>query len=294
MKKKIWLAGQVGGSGELENIKTLVSFKEYFEGICFCVNYQKEDFSDDDGTYKTLLENKKNGRIVRSNWVNINSLGMTMAIQAGPIKFGDWVLMLDSQEEPKKQFLEKLHDNIIQWEAKGYEAAAWGRPYLFKFYPDMTFQPTSVHTTIHPIRTKCVDLRDESKVVYDENGVHFADFIYNKKKFPNSMLLHGVKYCLWNVSNQMRMFYPNDSEFEIHEEQRIIFNLKLEELGFERSLDGLAHFIRSEYFKDYIEYFEWEFVFKDFYRYSLLNHSIKDIINSRKTWSLKEYLKNEN
>ena len=290
MKNKIWLAGQVGGSGEFENIKKLLSFKDYFEGVCFCVNYQKEDFSDDDGTYKLLLENKKNGRILRSNWVNINSLGMTMAIQSGPIKFGDWVFLLDSQEEPKKEFLDSLQENIVQWEAKGYEAASWGRPYLFKFYPDMTFQPTSVHTMVHPIRTNSVDLRDESKVVYDEKGVHFANFIYNKKKFPNSMLLHGVKYCLWNVSNQMNMFYSNPEEFQQHENQRIRFTLYLDKLGFERSLDGLAKFIRSEYFVNVIDYFEWEFVFKDFYRYSLLNHNLNDIINTRKTWSLKEYL----
>ena len=290
MKNKIWLAGQVGGSGEFENIKKLLSFKDYFEGVCFCVNYQKEDFSDDDGTYKLLLENKKNGRILRSNWVNINSLGMTMAIQSGPIKFGDWVFLLDSQEEPKKEFLDSLQENIVQWEAKGYEAASWGRPYLFKFYPDMTFQPTSVHTMVHPIRTNSVDLRDESKVVYDEKGVHFANFIYNKKKFPNSMLLHGVKYCLWNVSNQMNMFYSNPEEFQQHENQRIRFTLYLDKLGFERSLDGLAKFIRSEYFVNVIDYFEWEFVFKDFYRYSLLNHNLNDIINTRKTWSLKEHL----
>jgi hypothetical protein len=290
MKNKIWLAGQVGGNGEFENIKKLLSFKDYFEGVCFCVNYQKEDFSDDDGTYKLLLENKKNGRILRSNWVNINSLGMTMAIQSGPIKFGDWVFLLDSQEEPKKEFLDSLQENIVQWEAKGYEAASWGRPYLFKFYPDMTFQPTSVHTMVHPIRTNSVDLRDESKVVYDEKGVHFANFIYNKKKFPNSMLLHGVKYCLWNVSNQMNMFYSNPEEFQEHENQRIRFTLYLDKLGFERSLDGLAKFIRSEYFVNVIDYFEWEFVFKDFYRYSLLNHNLNDIINTRKTWSLKEYL----
>ena len=198
---KLFCCGQVGGSGEVNNISELVKLKDYFDGFSWTINYQKEDFSDDDGTYKILLDNKKDGKILRSNWVNINSLGMTMAIQSGAIKHGDWIIMLDSQELPKKAFLENIRDNISKWDKNGIYSVWWGRPYIFKFFMDMTFQPTSCHCMVNPIRGDYTSIQDESKVVYDDNGVHFGDFIYNKKKFINSMLLHGVKYSLFNISN---------------------------------------------------------------------------------------------
>lgn len=278
--KKIWCCGQVGGQGELANILEIVSLKDYFDGFSWCVNYQNEDFSDDDGTYKLLNENKKAGKVVRANWVNINSLGMTMAIQSGVIKHGDWIILIDSQEILKIEFLKSLRENIEKWEKEGVGSVWWGRPYIFQFSMEMTFQPQSVHCMVTPVHGKAISIQDESKVRYEDNGVHFGDFLFNKKKFNNSMLLHGVKYSLQYVSNQFNMFYQDES-FQQHETNRRRFILNLENLGFERTLDGLEKFMRSEHIKEFKEYLNYEFVFRDFYRYKILGHDINDIVKDR-------------
>jgi hypothetical protein len=283
---KLWLCGQVGGSGEINNLESLLKVKDYFDGLCWCVNYNTEDFSDDDGTFEFLTENKKEGKIIRANWVNINSLGMTMALQCGKIKEGDWVVFLDSQEELKVQFASELRANIEELEKRGVESLWWGRPYIFKFHEDMTFQPTSVHCMVSPLRGQAISIQDESKVKYDEGGVHFGDFIYNKKKLENSMLLHGVKYCLFNVTNQMSMFYQG-KELEEHESSRIWFNRFLTKNGYERTLNGLEKFLREENMNELVKsYLNFEFVFRDFYRYKILNHPIDEIIKTRFEYQL--------
>jgi hypothetical protein len=287
MSNKLWLCGQVGGSGQFDNLKDLVLLKDYFDGLCWTVNYNEEDFSDDDGTYRLLSENKKEGKILRTNWVNINSIGMTMALQCGAIKHGDWVLFIDSQELPKESFLKEVRNKILEWEANEVYSVWWGRPYLFKFFEWQTFQPTSVHTMLSPIYGKTLSIQDESKVKYDQNGVHFADFIYNKKKFENSMLLHGVKYCLFNVTNQMSMFYK-DKELEQHEIARMSFCQHIEKLGYPRTLDGLEQFFKNKenISKEMIDYLNFEFVFRDFYRYKVLGHSLEEIFKDRYNYKI--------
>jgi len=289
---KIWITGQVSGSGELENIKELVNISSPFvDGFCWCVNYAKDDFSDDDGTYSFLNSHKKEGRIVRANWVNIHSIGMTSAIQSGPIKHGDWLWILDGNEIPKLGFLEKLKENIKEWESKKVGCVAWGRPYLVRFQMSMRFEPQSAHCTVQPINGNIISIVDESKVRYDENGCHFGDFIYNKKNLDNSTILHGVKYCLYNVTNQMAMFYPEPKDFREHETRRQMFVLYLQSLGYESNLNGLEQFFRKGSFTpEEIEYIDWEFVWKDFFRFKILGQHRDEIVRNRKEWSLKRYL----
>ncbi len=291
---KIWIAGQVAGRGELKNIQELVDVSyPYVDGFCWCVNYQNDDFSDNDGTYGFLEHRKKEGRIVRANWVNINSLGMTMAIQSGRIKHGDWVLILDAQEEPKLEFLESLRKNTDEWTKAKVGAVCWGRPYYVRFNMDMVFAPQSVHCTIQPIQGNTISIVDESKVRYDDGGCHFGDFIYNKKNLDNSTILHGVKYSLFNRSNQFEMFYGHLGEkvYRDHEIRRRQFLLYLQATGYENTLDGLEKFLRKTDFTDEeISYIDYEFIWKDFYRFKILGQTRQEILANRMQWSFKRYL----
>lgn len=285
---KIWLCGQVAGKGEIENIKEICSLNSYFDGLCWTVNYQKEDFSDDDGTYLELNKHKKEGKILRSNWVNVNSLGMTMALQCGAIKFGDWVLFIDGNEIPKKEFLQNMRENFEKWDKEEVYSMWWGRPYAFRFFPEMTFQPTSCHCMVNPIIGKAVSIQDEAGVWADDGGTHFSNFIYNKKKKENSMLLHGVKYCLFNVSNQMQMFYPKNTEYTEHEAARRSFCKLLDEKGYKRDLAGLEEFFskKDNLTDEIIDYLNWEHVFNSFFRYRFMGHSIDEIMIDRYTYKL--------
>lgn len=297
---KIWLAGQVAGMGERINIEELVKLSNYFSGLCFCVNYQNEDFSDDDGTFKLLQSHKGNGKIIRSNWVNINSLGMTMAIQCGKIRDGDWVFMIDAQELPKSQFLENLPDFLQYLENQGIGSVWWGRPYIFKFNSQMTYQPTSCHCFPTPLTGKTASIQDESKVVYDEGGVHFGDFIYNKKKLDNSILLSSAKYWIChNLSNEavnqfgqlgqqiveekemfrreMRNYLQNDLNIDLYNFNELISYLK-----------------KKEFPNKFIEYMDTDPFLNIVFRYFVLNQDRGTILANRNNWSFSKYLSTGN
>jgi hypothetical protein len=295
---KIWICGQVAAQGQEKNIAELVQIFPYFDGAVWTVNYIREDcFDDEDRTYEYLYGAKKDGKILKTVWHNLHSPGMTMFLQAGVIKNGDWVLSIDAQELPLEPWLSTIRDRVKQYDKDGITAEFWGRPYFFEYNDQMTYQPNSTHCWPTPLTAgKHISIVDESKVRYTPEGVYFGDFILNKKNLDDTTLLHAVKYIFcYNITNEMQNQYGSFGSkiVENHEFGRQWFRQWWQEkLGLPTTLEALENYMFGPMDTKAIDYFEFENPFKDFYRFKILKHSREDILKNRYQWSLKDYLDN--
>ncbi|MEK6879175.1 MAG: hypothetical protein AABY22_06175 [Nanoarchaeota archaeon] len=291
MKPKIWICISAAARGQEENLTYLATkCFSYFDGAIITLNFNAVENPLVNPTYFILDKFKKNGRILINSWVGLHYISMTMFLQTNLIKNGDWVLVLDSQELVKKEWLEQLRVRTEKYEKEGVTSMFWGRPYYFKYNNQMTYvgQP---HCWPYPLTPGKIDnIQDEQNVKYDDSGVHFSNFIYNKKKFEDTMLLHSVKYYLYNISNQPQMFYKDD-ELLKHESARQAFCQLLDDKGYERTLEGLEKFFRNKdnLTDDLLLYVNSEWVFLDFYRYKILGHELKEILNTRHTFKLNSF-----
>lgn len=280
---KIWICGSVSAYGEEENIKELVKVFKYFNGAFFNVNYNNiNSIAATAQTYESLDRHKGEGKIVYTPWLQRHDWAMNAFLNMVPN--GDAFMYIDAQELPKIEFLEQMRPLIEKCQKEGVDSIWWNRPYIMlNKRPEMQFVGNP-HAWLQGLNNKYINIADESKVRYDEGGCHFGDFIYNKKKLENTRLLHGIKYSLYDLpNNQFQMFYPKNPEYTEHEAARRSFCKTLDEKEYERTLEGLELFFKEKanLTGEIINYLNFEFVFRDFYRYKILKHSIDDIIKDR-------------
>lgn len=287
---KTWIVGSVAQFGEEENIRELVKTFKYFDGAFFNVNYNDPETLLDyigNNTYRNLFNHKGEGKILYTPWLKRHDWAMNAFLNMIPN--GDTFMYIDAQELPKQQFLENLPALIEDCKGKNIKAVGWNRPYLIiEKTPEMQFVGNP-HAWLHGINGQQLNIADESKVVYDSGGVHFGDLLYNKKKLENTTLLHGVKYSLYDLpNNQFSMFYPKNPEFTQHEAARRSFCKLLDEKGYTRDLAGLEDFFskKENLTEDIINYLNWEFVFRDFYRYRILKQNLDGILKDRYTYKI--------
>lgn len=283
---KLWIAGSVAAFGEEENIAELVKTFHYFDGACFSVNYNQSWVPNSrvlpNKTFSLLEGYCKGGKILWVPWIKRHDISMNIFLKAGVIRPNDFFLYIDAQELPKKEFLENIHKIVGDCKKQNITAIHWNRPYFIQYQHDMHFVGNP-HAWLQGIKGKQVNIADESKVKYDLGGVHFGDFIYNKKKFENSMLLSGVKYSLYDPpNNQFNMFYPGE-DFSEHEQKRQEFCNLLDDLGYKRDLNGLEEFFRNKdnITDEIINYINFEWVFSNFIRYKIFRHSLDEIMKTR-------------
>jgi hypothetical protein len=298
MTPKIWICGQVAHEGQYENIKELVKTFSYFDGSVWTVNYPathtvKPDFR----TEQLLANNMKVGKTLRAVWHNLHSPGMTLFLQCGVIKQGDWVLSIDAQELPLSPWLATMRQRVEQYEKNGVTAEFWGRPYFFKFNDQMIYNG-STHCWPTPLTPgQHISIVDESKVRYEPEGVYFGDFILNKKNLDDTILLHCVKYLFcYNITNELQNQYGCFGQQVVnnHEKARQWFRQYWQEtLGLPTTLEALEGYMSGPMDAKTIDYFEFENPFKDFYRFKILRHSREDILKDRYKWSLRDYLDNQ-
>lgn len=281
---KVWICGIVPINGQEENISELIKTFKYFDGAIFVINYiNSEECNKNNPTFFLLNQYKKDGKILFTPWIKRHDYAMNVFLKCGLIKNNDYFLAIDSQELPKKEFLENLQSTIKQCIEQDIGGIWWNRPYLIRYQSNMRYE-NNPHCWPYPLNGNQINIANELKVKYELDGtVHFGDFIYNKKKKENTMLLSGIKYSLYDPpNNQFSMFYQGQ-QLEEHEQKRQQFCDLLDNLGYSRDLEGLEQFFRkkenlTQQIKDYLND---EFVFRDFYRYKILGHKLEDIMKDR-------------
>lgn len=292
---KIWLCGQTSAIGQLENIKSIIDTAEYFDGLCWTINYQDNSFKDD-GVFDLLNKNKKDGEIIKMQWIGSHAIGMNAFLKCQKIKINDWIFNIDAQETPKKEWLKNMRSMIDQCEEQGIGAIYWNRPYIFKRTYGMEFVGEP-HAWPQPMQGYYINIADESKVVREDNAIHFGDFLYNKKHFDNTMIRHSAKYWFYEISNETYNQYSTQGENILiqKEKSRREFKRYIWDKYNIKTYDDFINFINKngikQIDKSIIDYIEQEKVLKCAIRLDILKHDRYNILKERENWSLINFIK---
>ena len=290
----------VSSHGQINNIKEIVKTFDYFDGAVWLVNYNNDNYNDDDGVYELLSKHKKQGRILKAPWVNLHDLSMDLWLKCGVIKQNDFFLNIDAQELPKKEFLDKLDYYCDLMDKNGIGALGWNRPYFIRYDEQQLLQGGHTHCWVGPIKGTFLNIVDESKVVYQgEEGVHFGDFLFNKKKFDDTMLLHAARYQIcYEVGNETANQFGKfgNEAVQHHEKLRQQLRRYLQDelnLNISNFNDLIAFFKqdKSKYPAQFIEWTENDDALKTVFRYYVLGQTRQEILKQRQNWSFREYLR---
>lgn len=299
---RIFICGQTSICGTLENMKGLVNLFKYFDGAVFAVNYKPEDISD--GVEDLIKEEIKNtgviGEVIRTRWVNLHHIAPSLIMQSGHFQQGDWILFIDSPELLKEDFAKNIKQTVKHWDSEGITISGWNRVYFFKWNEDVVFQGTPHQYPVNLQYGKYLNFADESKVVYAPEGVHFGDFILNRRLLNNSTIIHPFKYTFeYVISNQLQMIYPDQKELEQHEADRKAFRRYFQnQFHLYPNVNNMRFVLtnaKPSSFEDlFINYFDYEPIFRDYYRLKILNTPLNEILKNRNQWSFRKYVKTGN
>src|SRR6056300_963637 len=96
---KLWLTGMTS-AGNGDHLKELIEpIKEYFDGLIWVYHDDQKEFQADqhlDSGLRYLYDNKRDGEIIRSRWCNRFDFSRNIGLYQGPIKYGDWFLVIDT------------------------------------------------------------------------------------------------------------------------------------------------------------------------------------------------------
>lgn len=294
MSDKLYICGIT--SNEYDKINDLINkTKEYVDGYVWCVDSNPNS----DSTYQLLEENKGEGKIVRHQWTNSHDFQMNEFLYSGGLQDGDWFYICDSSELPQKHWLEKVRENIREYEETGVTAVVCsGRPYLLK-YTEQIFFIFTPHWTVHGLDGKMIYLPEEKK----------DHFIINKRNLtPDKHYQeHDTKYYLiYGRSNQIEMFYGKfgPSIVNKHEKSRKEFRQYLKKtLNEPLTLQSFEKWLRKDVaqFTEYeINMIELEFCLSEYYQRVILGmnfmgnrymSNIPDGMHPRFQWSFRNYIK---
>lgn len=301
---KVWLCGQFG-TNSYEYIVDYITRLQYFDGGVFSVNFNSREDKIYDKVFP-LIEYKLDqyrslGEVFYTRWSNDHAIAPNIILHSGHFEEGDWICFMDAPELLKEDFARDIKNKIKEWDSKGIVAVGWNRIYIFKWHDQLTCGG-SPHQGFQGIRFgSYLELADESTVEYTDEGCHFGSFMLNRRKQENSHILHAVRYTfVYPISNQLQLFYQGD-EFVQHETQRREFRRVFEELIGKTTMENLKKLMEdindnnsllnkiAPFPIEIIEYFDYEPIYRDYFRLEILKTPLQEILDTRKSWSFKDY-----
>lgn len=115
MKANLWITG-ITSKGNEKHLRELIEpIKHLFDGICWVFHEEEGSLTETDGGYQYLLlevineyiaDGKEGGKVIRSPWVRRTDHSRNKTLFEGPMKTGDWFLIIDT--------LERIHPQMIQ------------------------------------------------------------------------------------------------------------------------------------------------------------------------------------
>lgn len=284
---KIWLVGMT--QNRIDDFKEIVEYSDkYFDGMIFV------DHFSDDGTFEILESHKGEGKIIQRPYVKQHSHSQNEILFCRHANNGDWMFLNDSPERIKPQWLDRMRQDIVEFEKEGIGAVVFSnRVYLWRYFDFQQFHG-SPHWGLSPINGKAFSFEEENK----------DQFILNKRdeKPEDSYCLHPIRY--WFVhspSNEIDAMYSKygSAVVESHRKAQIEFRMYCEnELGMNLdSLDDLISYMEKvksgevtplDYFVNAVES---EFRLSELFQLKVLNMDFMLTMNPKRfQFSFKNWL----
>lgn len=259
---KLFLCGITNG-GNLDNLRDMIEpVKDHIDGLNFVFHYPKDDGAD------YLEKNKKDGKIVYSDWCQRHHYSMNHFLYQGNMKNGDFFILLDSGERISKECAEKaIPEFIRQMKEKNIcMISNYNKGFLFRYDESMEFKGsphwymtvfTGVVTNLELPDTLFKNVRNQTR-----NKFHFVD--------------HYAKYMLYPYgSNHALLGLENKEQFIVRDKLRLDFRDYLSnELGLSLTVEALKQFLleNKTSLPDKLKFFiNKEKVWNDFYRFHILD-----------------------
>lgn len=260
-----------------------------FNGIVAVVN-----FPSNDGTYELLEESKKEGKIIKRNWVNHHAYVQNELFYCQHIQDGDFCLFLDSPEEPTVEFIDLIPKLIDEFNQKGIDSLYWdNRPYLFKYNEYCQFF-NAVHWGISELKNP-ITLPNKDKYIIN----------HRKEKPEISWCLSPIKYFLcYPHGNEVEIMYGKFGPQEVQKQElyrrqiRKYFQDKRISLN---NLDGVIEFFKKienrQIIPDQfiIDALDFQYRLSELYQLKVLNRDfMNEIVPKRWRWKFSDYYLKDN
>lgn len=297
MNNRLFIAGIT--SNEFANINQIVEpVKDLIDGLIFVVD--NKGLSD--GTFDYLNENKKQGTIIHYPWVDDFSMSFNQILLQGKMRHNqDWYIQLDSRERVNPDFIKSCKEDILEQFNKENVVACFQRskPCLIKYTKFLRYH-ANPHCGISPFMGNVIDLSKAEGFEDDQK------YIWSTRVGDSSWVSNGLKYMLYPHSNHTMLVwgeghrFPNLSKEDVqkqyrqHEQARIWFLQYWSSLFNEwPTVESITEYMKKPYTEWDLklrEYFCWEIVFSNHYRWKILNETIENIMINQWAFSLKDLL----
>jgi hypothetical protein len=200
------------------------------------------------------------------------------------LKEGDWYIICDLLEHPKKDFLSKINQ-IIYEKPSVNNYYYYGKPFLIKFNENL-FCKGNPHDGLHGT---CGESIEYSSIEPDESKVR-QNMRPLKRKDPLHFVNHYAKYYFFPASNQCLLglnHRPNDS-FERRMSLRNHLKQYMSDKGLDFSLESFLEMAKKEgVYHELRKYINNEKILQDVVRLNIMGE--KDITDEHSWATMKTY-----
>jgi len=294
--KKLFIAGIT--SAEYANIIEMIEpVKEVIDGLCFVVDSKGVN----DGTWEYLNENKKAGKIISHPWPSDFSVQFNEMLVQGNMEHNKhWYIQLDSRERVNKDFIIKCKESFLDELDKQNIVACYQRskPCLIKFNKFLRYFGNP-HCGISPFLGNAIDLAKMPEFQDDKT------YIWSERVGDESWVKNGLKYMLMPYSNHTVLVWGEIQRFTNLTKEQVELQYKQHENArnwflhywsqlFDKwpTIEDITEYMKTPDKWDIKlkEYFSFEMVFTNHYRWQILGEKIQDIMSNQWNWNLKETL----
>lgn len=288
---KVYLCGIT--SSEFDNLKALTdSCHEVFDGMIWVC-----DDKTDQATLDLLEERKGCGEILRRKWTKDHDLSMNVFLRESVLKQGDWFVLRDSMERFNPEWvvnLPKLLDSLAMQRVQSI--FNYGKGFAFQWHDGLVFFG-SPHWGLHGIRPLSIDFKDTFSEEEHQHTWRIRDGEEGGRPVDNK-IDHEAKY-LWCYGRTNHLYLGVDPDDPIApaliERADTIRQVMrhwgnhIEGCGTD-SVEGLKNFmlyLRKEDGEQLGHFVNSHRVWKNFFRYHILEEDFHKIEASENVWEYK-------
>jgi|TARA_R110002167_G_scaffold14076_1_gene57608 hypothetical protein len=198
---KLWLTG-LTCKGKLEDLKELIEpIKHHFDGLVWVFNGEKDEGAD-------YLESVKgDGEIIYAKWCNRFDFSRNLGLFTGPIKFGDWFLVVDDQERISEEFGDNLKGILAICSASSIDGIyIRNKHFAFKHNESLKFSSNPHCGVLGTTSNAELEGSEGFKKSYFTN-------VRPKKRGKFEFIHTNIKYYLYPSTNHLLLHFEKDMEY---------------------------------------------------------------------------------